>query len=412
MNVVLNRRRWAALVVGLALFTSILAACGGGDDGTEAVEPAATETAEASAETAAPAETGAPAETTATAGEADVEGAAADIETLKAIPEFSPPGPAIDLTTVEGKTIFNIPISSEIPFVAGIDEGMARIAGQAGVKFIQYPNQGQPSQWVQGINQAIAQNVDLIVLQAAPNPELLQPQLKQAQDAGIPVLLAHLLPEGSPLPPNIDALMPVPFHEAARAEVDYAVMESGAETNALIITSSEVLPSDGIVQAMQEQLATRCPECTSKVVNVPITDWATKIQGEVQSALVADPSINWVIPIYDSMSQFAVPGIVAAGREGAVRISTFNGTPFVLEFIQDGDVVAMDIGESLDWIAYANMDQAFRLLAGMEPLETENLPLRVFDDSNVEETGTPPTFADGYGDSYVTGYEELWGLSG
>ena len=35
-----------------------------------------------------------------------------------------------------------------------------------------------------------------------------------------------------------------------------------------------------------------------------------------------------------------------------------------------------------------------------------------FDDSNVDETGTPPNFTDGYCDSYVTGYEELWGLSG
>jgi ribose transport system substrate-binding protein len=288
---------------------------------------------------------------------------------------------------------------------------MARIAEQAGVEFIEFPNQGQPSQWVQGINQAIAQNVDLIVLQAAPNPEALQPQLQQAEDAGIPVLLAHLLPEGDELPPTIDGAMPVPFHEAARAEIDYAVMESGAETNVLIITSTEVVPSDGIVAAMQEQLAARCPDCKATVVNVPVTEWPT-IQGEVQSALVADPTINWVIPIYDSMSQFAAPGITAAGREGEVRISTFNGTPFVLEMMQDADIVAMDIGESLDWIAYANMDQAFRLLAGMEPLETENLPLRVFDDSNVDETGTPPTFTDGYGDSYVTGYEELWGLSG
>ena len=40
-------------------------------------------------------------------------------------------------------------------------------------------------------------------------------QLKAAKAAGIPVLVAHLLPEGSALPPNVDALMPVPFHEAA-----------------------------------------------------------------------------------------------------------------------------------------------------------------------------------------------------
>lgn len=409
-----RRRRWAALIVGAALLVLVVAACGGSDD-----NPAA-ETADTTAQTEEPAassaDTAAPAETTATetveAGGVDVEGATAYIEELKAIPAFEAPGPPIDLSTVEGKTIFNIPISSEIPFVATIDKGMQEIAQKAGVNFTQFPNQGQPSQWVAGINQAIAQQADLIILQAAPNPDLLQPQLKAAEDAGIPVLLAHLLPEGSELPAGVDALMPVPFHEAARAEVDYAVMESGADTNVLIITSSEVLPSDGIVAVMQEELKARCPDCTSKVVNVPITDWATKIQGEVQSALVADPTINWVLPIYDSMSQFAVPGIVAAGKKGDVRISTFNGTPFVMQMIQDDDVVAMDIGENLNWISYANMDQAFRLLAGDPPLETENLPLRVFDDTNVGEAGTPPKENEGYGDAYITGYEELWGLSG
>ena len=57
-----------------------------------------------------------------------------------------------------------------------------------------------------------------------------------------------------------------------------------------------------------------------------------------------------MIPFVDGMTQYTAAGITAAGKTGKVKISTFNGTPFALKMIQDGDVVASDIGENLDWL--------------------------------------------------------------
>ena len=48
-------------------------------------------------------------------------------------------------------------------------------------------------------------------------------------------------------------------------------------------------------------------------------------------ALLADPSINYILPIYDSMSQFVVPALRITGSEGSVKVASFNGTPFVLD---------------------------------------------------------------------------------
>ncbi len=48
-----------------------------------------------------------------------------------------------------------------------------------------------------------------------------------------------------------------------------------------------------------------------------------------------------------------------------MKVATFNGTPFVLDFIQQGSV-DMDIGESLDWIAYATVDGHLRDLCGLK----------------------------------------------
>ena len=117
---------------------------------------------------------------------------------------------------------------------------------------------------------------------------------------------------------------------------------------------------------MKQEFA-KCGGCKYTIVNVPIPDWATKIQTEVQSALVKSPETNYVIPFVDGMSQFAAAGITAAGKTGKVKISTFNGTPFALKLIQDGDVVAMDVGENLDWLGRADIDRRSGSSSGRSP---------------------------------------------
>ena len=91
-------------------------------------------------------------------------------------PVFTAPGPAFDASALRGKSIFNIPATSTVPFVTQIDASMAKIAKKFGIKFTEYTNQGQPSQWVAGMGQAIAQKADLIILSAAIDPSLSDPR--------------------------------------------------------------------------------------------------------------------------------------------------------------------------------------------------------------------------------------------
>ena len=147
-----------------------------------------------------------------------------------------------------------------------------------------------------------------------------------------------------------------------------------------------------------------------EVVNVPVADWAAKIGLETQAALNANPGMKYVIPIYDSMSFYAVPAITAAGKASTVKISTYNGTPGVMKFLADGNVVGMEAGENLDWLASAFMDQAMRMLTGAPLIKNgiANTPLRVFDASNIAQAGTPPAQSKGYGAAYYRGYAKLW----
>ena len=114
------------------------------------------------------------------------------------------PGPAFDAKAkAGGKTIFIIPASSQIPFVSTIANHIKRIAALAGVKVTIWQNQGQPSQWVQGMNAAIAQKANAIVLLAGNDPAGLQPQIKAAKAKGIPTIVAHLYDDNQTSAPNV-----------------------------------------------------------------------------------------------------------------------------------------------------------------------------------------------------------------
>lgn len=379
--------RWVAISAS-ALAATVAAACGGMETRADGAEGMA----------------------------ADVVGAAAQIEKYKAIPEFVPPGSQFDAAgEVGGKTIFEIPITSEVPFITAVEEGMRQAAEVVGAELVVYPNQGEPSQWAQGIRTAIAQKADAITL-FAQNPKLLGPQIEQAEAAGIPVIVVRTTGEDEPCQadPGGDVYgttcIPGPFEQAGRLEVDWVIRETDGDANVLVITSSDANSTVSLLEGMQDEFQTRCPACKVRYVDVPIPQWADRVQTEVQSALLADPGINYVIPIYDSMSQYVRPAILATGATDRVRISTFNGTPFVLKMLQDDDIVQMDVGENLAWVGWATMDQAFRLIAGEEPVESEHTPLRVFDDGNIDEAGTPPQLDTGYGDAFVPGYKTLWGV--
>ncbi len=348
-------------------------------------------------------------------GRADVAGAARAVARYEGIPAFTPPGPPLDPAALRGATIFEIPITSEVQFITAVEEGMRRAAEAVGAELVVYPNQGLPSQWAQGIRSAVARGADAITL-FAQDPALLGPQIAEAEAAGVPVVVVRTSGEEEPCQadpsgrPYGSACVPGPFEQAGRLEADWVIAESGGDADVLVITAADARSTVPLIRGLRDEFADRCPACRLTEVDVPIPDWATRLRGEAQSALVRDPAIDWIIPIYDSMSQHVVPAVRASGRAGRIRIATFNGTPFVLRELQEGETVSMDAGESLDWVGWATMDQAFRLIAGRPPATSEGTPLRVFTAENVDEAGRPPRLDMGYGDAYVRGYRRLWGV--
>jgi ribose transport system substrate-binding protein len=346
------------------------------------------------------------------AGSADVADLRAKIEQWSAVPKFQAPGSPIGTAALQGKTVMNIPDSSGNPFAAGVAASEQKAAESVGVNFINCENQGQLTEWISCFNQATQRKVDVINDFGGVDPRQLGPQIDAAQMAGIQVVAQNVYGFDQQ-PINSMKSVPTPYETGGGLLGDWVSLDTNRDADVLLLVSNEVIATESMVKGFKASFAKECPDCKVTVVNVPVKDWSTKIQSEVQSAMVRDPKLNYVVPIYDPMTQFVVPAITAGGKTGQVHVATFAGTPFVLKYIQDGDIVRMDIGENLDWIGYAFLDADLRLLAGEDvpTIMDQKTPLRIFTKDNIDEAGTPPTATGGYGEEYVTGFENLWGVA-
>lgn len=333
------------------------------------------------------------------------------VDAAKAIPSADDLGDPIDVSSLKGDTIYSIPIDSKAEFYSVGEKAMKAVAEEAGINYVTFPSDGTQTSFQQGIQQAINAKAGAILLNG-PLAETLGPQIDAAKAAGIPVIPLHLSDSEGEGTPGLDYEAFAPFNQAARLFTQYAIADlKGEPVHALVIQVSETGPSEGMVKTIEDTLKSEGPAgSTATVVNAPVAQWATQVQGLVQSALLKDPKINAVLPIYDSISLYAAPGIAqsAAGRD--IKIYTFNGTPAILKMIKDGSV-AVDVAENPDWVSYVNLDVAFRAMLGVDPIPGETGPLRLIDASNVDETGNPPESGKGFGDEYAPAYLNLWGLS-
>lgn len=334
-----------------------------------------------------------------------------NIAKYQAKPQFVAPGEAFDAKAcAAGKKMLSIPNTSGNPFLKGIIDRMKVVGAEVGLEVREWENQGQPSQWVQGVELATREKFDIIDLISGIDPGTIEPQLKAAKEAGVKVMTSHFYDPSFEQNKVVSSSLTIGFGEVGTILADWSAVATDGKANIALIVSNEVPPTIPLVANFKSQLAANCPTCKiTQEINVGVTEWGTKIQPAVQAALQANPEINVVIPIYDSMSQFVVPALRLTGKVGEVKVATFNGTPFVLDYIQQG-LVDMNIGESLDWIAYATVDGHLRDACGLPTPTALNVPFYIFDKNSAAEAGTPAQFDTGYGDAYKSGFRKLWGL--
>lgn len=331
-----------------------------------------------------------------------------------AVPPFVAPGPAFDASKAKGKRVFVIPTASQLRQCDQIAKDVITLSQKVGMTGTYFQNSGGPAGWIPGMQQAISQHYDAIVLICGIDPNLMTPQVKAATQAGIAVIDSGLgdTSNGAQSDPLVTAQTNIPNYQSISRAMDVAILEHRKEPfTAFLVTSNEVPSSVVMEKAIRAEFAKYCPKCALKATNVAVPEWGTKIQSAVSSALVSDPNIKAVIPIYDGMTAPTAAAIRASGRTDLKMYGCYGGTPEYILQMPKGYPMATDIGPSHLWRAYAVVDQMLRVLtgAGAVPADKAMDPERLFTMDNYQEVTSVPN--DGFGSEFPTGYEKLWGLS-
>jgi ribose transport system substrate-binding protein len=337
----------------------------------------------------------------------NVSFAKASLTAATQIPAWTAPGPALSVSSLKGKTVLIIPLTTAVSFCNQLDSSTAAVATKLGMVPKVYPTTGTPSQWASGIQQGISEHVAAIVLECAIPSSTLTPQLAAAKAAGIPVYGTTASDTSVPLPAGLTGVTTDGYYQGMKDEALSAIAaQNGKPVDALMLTTFDISTGPGMATAFKSEMASKCGSaCKIKSVNIPLAQWAQQVESTVSSAMTADPNINTVAIEFDGMVPLVLPALIKypnvgvyayGGGEAVVKLMTNSSSP-----------LKMDVGEGAARIGYQVMDEVARTLTHQKSVAEEDVPVRVFNASNASQEADANT---GYGTSFVTGFDKLWGL--
>jgi ribose transport system substrate-binding protein len=347
-----------------------------------------------------------------TANHAAADAAGAAIEAARSIPAFVPPGPAIDISSAKGKSIFYLPLLMGVPIVQTWWKGVQDASKAAGLTAHNYDPQGQASLIVTGMEQAINSNVDCIIVDSISS-ESISAQIQQAVSKGIKVIVANERNQsaGGPVDKKASAGVCLDYIGAAKLEADWVISDSGGSASAAVFILPNAPAHLDMVQAIRQQFA--AAGSGMKIVSVQqvaAPDWATRLPSLTGALLDRYTDLHYIIPVVDDMVLNIVPTLRERGDVGKVKIATYNGTSGVEQLVSSG-AVGTDIAGANYQEAWAYVDQALRLLTGHPPVN-EIIPNRVFDKTNIGSIDINETYQMNWfhTSQAVAGYQQLWGI--
>ncbi|MBS1861410.1 MAG: substrate-binding domain-containing protein [Actinobacteria bacterium] len=401
--------RALALLALLAALGLIAAGCGSSGSSSSSSTSESTE-AESGGSSEAETEPAAETESESSSG-AIAEAEAAVTKALEPV-KWKPPGEPIDVSSLKGKNVWYVDYDLSIPFEQELTEGLTEGMEAAGVNLTVVDGKSMVSNFSSGIEKAIAQNADAILLGGFPTV-LVKPALAKAKAAGIPVIATHTTDPGPVTGEDKGTIAAYATHSYSfpgEIMADFTASDSEGSANVALIESKELDTSNLVSAAFLKELGKVCPECSVKQFNVPVAQW-NGLQSQIQSILRSNPEVNYVVPVFDGMALFMIPGITTAGKSSSVKMVTFNASPGVMEYLAKGDIVAAEVGDATVLQGWGYADQTFRVLLNKPPLDNIGVPERLFTEENIESIDLEAPESTWYTKTnYQEAYKKLWGL--
>lgn len=331
-----------------------------------------------------------------------VEAAKTATEAAKTVPELATP-PKFDISGLAGKELWLIePAQTKAQHEIGdAFVAAAKAAGATGKVFY---SDGSSKSTVEGVTQAIGQRPAGIALSV--NPDLVSQQIADARTAGISVITLFQQAPGEPLPEGVQGAVPTDFPGRGADMANWILADSGCAAQAAVLHLSAYPAANRQEEGIGKVFGS-CADC--KLVEAPIdlAQLGTSVPSAVQAVLRANPDVDYLITLFDSLATLSAPAVASLRPE--VKVVSGDGIESNLEMIRQGTEAVDVVLPPPTWIGYAVVDQLARVTLKAKPWDV-SVPRLLVDKTNIGDAKTVADLFPGY-ENTPSVFEKAWGIS-
>jgi ribose transport system substrate-binding protein len=398
----LNGKRWILAFAILLVGASVLAGCGGGSSSTTAGSSGGSETSggtESSSESSGGSSSGSLGKM-----EKNVEFLLGPNGTFKEEPTTSP------VRADSSRSIQIISCGQEITACSNATGAAEKAAHLLGWKTSLFDAKSEYSSAQSAIRNAIAQKVDGIFVYLI-DCQYLRASLEEAKKAGIPVVAAEARDcneseQGSPslftyiVHYEHDKTYPEYLETYFRSAAEYAIVEANGESNALSFLDD--VPAIEPEKLAVEATYAECEKCELEVIQFPVADYGTKLQGLGEQNLLKNPDVNTVLPSYEAAALEIFPAVRSSGRESQILTFMGEGSEQGLEVLRQG-THTYAFNWPVKWEGWAGVDALGRIFLNQEPVHTGQGSQLINAENNLSPSGPGVAPVD-----FEAMYEKAW----
>jgi ribose transport system substrate-binding protein len=273
-----------------------------------------------------------------------------------------------------------------------------------GVKLTHY-NAGSAANTVtQAYDSVVAAKPDAVIA-AAINIQLWKNQLKQLQAAHIPVVTTGILGTQNY---GIKAAQAAETASALEGKLmaDYTVTNFPKAKKIAVYDVPELDFTRVVTQSYQDQMKKMCPDCSLRVIHIPVATMGTTAPNRIVSDLQTNSGTDLAVFTIDEIEN----GLPAALQSAGIKVQTLGNSPSPTEYeyLKEGKETAA-LAVDLPVLGWTLLDQAARQMVGQQLTGDEAKGISPFQFLKpADVTFDPSKGWTGYPD-FAQRFAKLWG---
>jgi ribose transport system substrate-binding protein len=322
--------------------------------------------------------------------------------------KFLAPGPRLDATSLRGKSLWYVSLGQAIPVLAVEQTGMRQAADALGMTLQICDGKFQPAVAAGCVNSAVSAGAVGVIMDSVTTASVAT-AITNAARHKVPVLAMSAIGSNS-----TDLSYGTNGDERAQAvAADWIIADSNGSAR---VVGTKVQDDTGAIhdiEAGSKPEFAKCSGCTvvaatyttGTVQNVPSLVSATLLSH--RDAAYGFPQFDFIVPLFKA-------GVQTAGMAGKMKIVSTNAVLSSMQSVKTGGQ-AVDVGSNRNYSGWLAIDSMLRMLKGMPVPTTWQIPIRVFDKTNIDSIPLDDQAAmtgEWFGPlDYQKDFQRLWGLS-